>query len=187
MTLFEYLAIAFSLVFSFAGMRLVGGIPHALQPSRRYWVHFVIVCLQLMATVIIFWNFFSFRNVTWTLPTFLLVLASPGLIYHNACALIPEDPSAVESWHAYYYSVRRRYFVGVICWALAIFAIATVVFRMPLLHPARAAQAAFFVVGVVGLASASERVHAGIVLLILLLIPILILSIGIRPGALAAP
>lgn len=29
MTLFEYLAIAFSLVFSFSGMRLVEGLPHA--------------------------------------------------------------------------------------------------------------------------------------------------------------
>jgi len=34
-TLFEYLAIAFSLVFSFAAVRLVGGLPYALEPGRR--------------------------------------------------------------------------------------------------------------------------------------------------------
>ena len=98
MTLFEYLAIAFSLVFSFAGMRLVGGLPYAVQPSRRYWIHLNFVCLLLLAAVVQFWIFWSYRTVEWTLPTFLLVLLSPGLIYYNACTLIPENSSAVESW-----------------------------------------------------------------------------------------
>ena len=39
MTLFEYLAIAFSLVFSFIAARLVAGLPHALDSSRRYFVY----------------------------------------------------------------------------------------------------------------------------------------------------
>ena len=43
MTLFEYLAIAFSLVLSFAAMRLVAGLPYAVQADRRYWVHLVFV------------------------------------------------------------------------------------------------------------------------------------------------
>ena len=33
MSLFVYLAIAFSLVFSFAAIRLVSGLPYALDPS----------------------------------------------------------------------------------------------------------------------------------------------------------
>ena len=37
MTLFEYLAIAFSLVLSFSAMRLVAGLPYAAHPNRRYW------------------------------------------------------------------------------------------------------------------------------------------------------
>ena len=36
MTLFEYLAIAFSLVFSFAAVRLVGGLPAALARGRGF-------------------------------------------------------------------------------------------------------------------------------------------------------
>lgn len=186
MTLFEYLAIAFSLVFSFSGLRLVGGLPHAVQAGRRYWIHLCFVCLQLLATVVVFWNFWVFRDVTWIFPTFLLVLASTGLVYYNACALIPENPAAVESWHAYYYSVRRRYFIGVTCWSLAVAITQTVVLQLPLVHPARAAQTAVFVLGLAGATSASERVHAIIVFLFLLLFLVLMLTIGLRPGGFAA-
>jgi hypothetical protein len=187
MTLFEYLAIAFSLVFSFSALRLVGGFSHAVQAGRRYWIHLCLVCLQLLATVAIFWNFWVFRDITWTFPAFLLLLGIAGLIYYNACALIPEDPSAVESWHAYYYSVRRRYFLGVTCWSIATVVSSTLVLQLPLVHAARAAQAAFLVIGVAGAASANERVHAIIVILSFLLLLFLMLTVGLRPGAFAEP
>jgi hypothetical protein len=187
MTLFEYLAIAFSLVFSFSVLRLVGGLPHAVQASRRYWIHLCFVCLQLLATVAVFWNFWVFRDVTWTFPVFLLILAATGVVYYNACTLIPENPSAVESWDAYYYSVHRRYFMGVICWALAIATIQTVVLQMPLVYPARVAPVAVLVLGLAGAASTSERVHATIVFLFLLLFLALMLTIGLRPGGFGAP
>ena len=54
MTLFENLAIAFSLVFSFTAMRLLSGLPEAMRASRRYWVHLVYVCTALIATAIVF-------------------------------------------------------------------------------------------------------------------------------------
>jgi hypothetical protein len=186
MTLFEYLAIAFSLVFSFSGLRLIAGLPYAVQPSRRYWIHFCFVCLQLLATVMVFWNFWVFRDVTWTFPTFLLVLASTGLIYFNACALIPEDPSAVECWRAYYYSVCRRYFIGVVSWSVTVAITQTLVLQMPWVEPARGAQAGVFVLGLAGAISASERLHAAIAFLALLLFLILMLTIGFRPGGFAA-
>jgi hypothetical protein len=43
MTLFEYLAIAFGLLFSMTALRLVGGLPAALDPDRRFWVHVMIL------------------------------------------------------------------------------------------------------------------------------------------------
>jgi hypothetical protein len=183
MTLFEYLAIAFSLVFSFAGMRLVGGLPHAVQRRRRYWVHLSIVCFQLLATVMVFWLFWSFRTVEWTFPTFLLALASPVLLYFNACTIVPENPSAVESWRDYYYSVRTRYFFGLSCWVVAVAIISTVVLGLPLLHPGRAAQAALLAAGVTGVLSSNERVHAGLVLFFLLASIVLASTLAFQPGS----
>ena len=62
MTLFEYLAIAFSLVFSFSAMRLVAGLPYAAQANRRYWVHLVFVSAHLLLTAVGFWNLWNFRD-----------------------------------------------------------------------------------------------------------------------------
>jgi hypothetical protein len=187
MTLFEYLAVAFSLVFSFSAMRLLAGLPHAIQPGRRYWIHVAVVSLLLLATVALFWNFWSFRHVTWTFPRFLLVLSNPGLIYYNACILIPENPSAVESWRTYYYSVHRRFFVVLTCWVLTSITIGTVVLQEPWVHPTRLVQAALLGFGVAGVVSASERVHAIIVLLLLLFFVLVMLTIGLRPGGFATP
>jgi hypothetical protein len=183
MTLFEYLAIAFSLVFSFAGMRLVGGLPHAVQQGRRYWVHLSFVCFQLLATVMIFWLFWSFRTVEWNFPTFLLVLASPVLLYFNACTLVPESPSAVESWRDYYYSVRTRYFFGASCWVVAVAIISTVVLGLPFLHPARVVQASMVAAGVTGFLSSNERVHGGLVLFFLLMSMLLAFTLAFQPGS----
>jgi hypothetical protein len=109
LSLFEYVAIAFSLIFSFAVLRLVGGISYALEPGRVYWVHAAHVGFQLLGNVISFWVMWSYREVEWTLPTFLFVLTGPTLYYFNASVLIPEAPASVESWRAHYFSVRKRY------------------------------------------------------------------------------
>ena len=187
MTLFEYLAIAFSLLFSFSVMRLVAGLPHASQRGRRYWVHLCFVSWQLLLTVMIFWLFWTFRSVTWNFPTFVLVLASPSLLYFNACTLIPESPASVESWREYFYSVRRRYFVGVSCWALAVVAISTVALRMPLLFPGRGAQAVMLLVGVAGALSASHRAQAGIAVFALAITVLVALVLGLQPDLIVPP
>jgi hypothetical protein len=117
-TLFEYLAIAYSLVLSFAAIRLVAGLPHAIDPSRRYWVHVAYVCAGVFAALALFWAHWSTREVAWTFPGFVVNLAGPGIVYFLSCTMIPDDPSAVRSWRDYFFSVRRRYFGGLCVWAV---------------------------------------------------------------------
>lgn len=185
MTLFEYLAIAFSLLFSFSAMRLLAGLAHAVQPGRRYWVHLCFVAWQLVITVMIFWMFWFFRNVTWNFPTFALVLVSPSLIYFNACTLVPENPASVESWREYFYSVRRRYFIGVTCWALALVTISTVALRMPMFHPGRSVQVVVLLIGLTGISFSSHRVQAGIAMFVLAISALIVLALGLAPESLA--
>ena len=49
MTLFEYLAIAYGLLLSLSGVRLLNGLSHTMQASRRYWAHAIWVCLLLFS------------------------------------------------------------------------------------------------------------------------------------------
>ncbi len=183
MTLFEYLAIAFSLVLSFAAMRLIAGLSYAAQPDRRYWIHLVFVVGQLFLTIVAFWNLWNLRDATWTLPRFILVLAIPGLFYFTACALIPEQASAVESWRGYYYSARRRYFLGVAALALVVTFAATAILGLPWLHPARVSQLLGVGIGLIGASSSSERVHTGLALLILVVTFVVMPIVFLEPGS----
>jgi hypothetical protein len=183
-SLFEYVAIAFTLVFSYTAMRLIGGLPAALDHERRYWVHTTLVIGQLFSTAAIFWTFWSFRDVDWTLGSFLLVLTSPGLIYYNACALVPENPETVVSWRTYYYSARRRYFTGVGLWALSVAITSSVILELPVVHPVRTIQGSALALGLVGASTANPRVHAGIAVFMALFV-LSAAALVARPGALA--
>ena len=111
----------------------------------------------------------------------MLVLASPSLIYFNACTLVPENPSSVESWREYFYSVRIRYFVGVGCWALVAVASSTVALGMPLFHSGRGPQVFLLLIAVTGALSASHRVQAGIALVVLAFSVLVAVTLGLRP------
>ncbi len=183
MTLFEYLAIAFSLVLSFSAMRLVAGLPYATQKAERYWVHLVFVFSQLLVTVVAFWNLWSFREATWTLPRFVLVLTIPGAIYFGACTLIPNEPSSVDSWRAHYYVMRQRFFMAILASIVAISLSLAVVSELPWLDMARLPQAAGVGVALLGIFSADARVHSGLALLLLVVLLVSASSVYLVPGS----
>ena len=112
MTLFEFLAAAYTLLLSFAVARLVFGLPSAILQNRRYWVHLVFVAGFSFSLAAMFWGFWSYRDVQWTFPRFLLALTSPVIMLFLASTLIPASPDEVESWKDFYYSIRSRYFSG---------------------------------------------------------------------------
>ena len=159
MNLFEYLSIAYSLVFSFAAIRLVAGLPHAVASTRRYYVHISHVFLILFATVTLFWGFWSFRDLQWNLFRFISLLAGPGLVYFLACTLIPDEPSSVSSWRHYFYSVRRPYFIGLCLWVLLQIMNTTLLLKMPVLHPFRVVQLLILAMGVVGSATDNPTIQ----------------------------
>jgi len=185
MTLFEYLAIAFSLVFSFTVLRLVGGLPHATRPGRIYWVHLTFLSAGLLNIVGWFWAFWSYRDVTWTYPKFLLALGSPSALYFLAALLVPNDPASVSSWRDYYFSMRRRLFIGLACWGVVSALTPTIVLGMPVLHPARSGQVVTVVLAIVGLSSENPRVHAGLAVFTLLAVVAFGITVLVQPGGLS--
>lgn len=187
MNLFEYLAIAFGLFYSVGALRILGGLPSALEEKKRYWVHLGMSLLTLMAIASSFWAFWSLRDTAWTYPGFLLALLLPGLLFYCAAVLIPEIPEDVRSWHDHYFDVRRRLFIGYALWGVAAAASATVNLGMPLAHPARGVHVAAIVVATVGASSRKPRVHGAIVLTMVAMSLAWALTQGLRPDALAVP
>jgi hypothetical protein len=186
MTLFEYLAIAFSLLYSLAALRLLGGLPSALERGRRHPLHFGLCLVLIFLVTISFWVFWSLRVVEWTFAGFLAALAIPGSLYYSAAVLIPENPADVASWRDYYFDVHASVFTGLALWALAAATSASVNLGMGLVHPARVVHVTALSIGLIGAASSSHRVHAALLSLMGIL-TVVALAMHVGPDWLTRP
>ena len=181
MTLFEYLAIAFGLVYSVAALRLLGGLPYAVAAARRYWVHLSLTLFQLLVIAASFWSFWSLQAAEWTFPRFGLALTVPGLIYYCSAVLVPENPEDIQSWNAHYFSVRQRYFAGVGLWAIAGATNASVNAGMTFVHPSRLIHLAVLLISLIAASSTRPAVHAAVALSFGALFVVWVLSFGFAP------
>lgn len=182
MTLFEYLVAAFALLYSLAALRLIGGISVALAPDRRYWPHLVLTFSLLLMIAGGFWTFWSLRDVEWTFLGFLIALTIAGTVYYLAAVLIPENAGEVLSWRVHYSAMRRRWYAGLALLAIGMAINATVNLGFPLVHPSRGIQASSLSLGIVGVLSSDDRVHAVLVILLACGVIGLMFTIGFRPG-----
>jgi hypothetical protein len=109
-----------------------------------------------------YWGFWGFRDVEWTQPKFISVLAGPALLYAMACILNPDLGSSVASWREYFYQVRVKLFLTGTCFYLV--ALSTLIFvaEAPPSHPAFIGQFVGLVLTIAGLASARPAIQAGI-------------------------
>jgi hypothetical protein len=99
-----------------------------------------------------------------------------------AALLVPENAGEVLSWREHYCAVRRRWYIGLALWAVAIALNATVNLRFPLARPSRGIQAFSLSVGLAGAVSSDDRVHNGLAVLIALAVLALMFTIGFSPG-----
>ncbi len=185
MTLFEYLAVAFSLILSLAAVRLLSGFSVALAPERRYWPHAIWIVFVLLTSVMVWWNFWSFRETQWNFLSFLLVLVVPASVYLQAAALVPESPGAIRSWREYFFGARVRLFFAIGTFFALIAAVSWLLLDFPLLHPARAVQASAFGLALAAARSTNERFHAVLPFVFLALWSVSAAALFLRPGSLA--
>jgi hypothetical protein len=186
MTHFEYLAVSFSIVLSFAVIRILGGVSDVFARSRWYWVHAGWVAHQLLFVTYVWWIVWSYRNVTWNFFTFLAVLTGVGLVYYQTTTLIPAQPAAIDSWRAHFYAMRKHYFGATVAWCLVILFNTLYILHVPALHPSRVGQLTTLVVGVIGVLTGREWVHRVLVWIMFVLWPIRA-ALALAPGALNFP
>ena len=104
-----------------------------------------------------------------------------GILYYCSCALVPENAASVQSWRDYYFEARVRFFAGMGGWALLVAAHGLFI-GTPLLHPIRLVQLMVISMAVVGAASSSPRVHAGIAIFGLSLTVVGSLTVAMPPS-----
>ncbi len=188
MTLFEYLSVGYSIVVSLVVVRVMGGLPAALDRERRYWVHVLWLAYVLVRALGFWWIFWSYRTVeTWSFFSFSLVLLMPGLLYMMAVTLIPDGSADVRSWREHYFAVHRRFFVIFALSLLLVVSTSVLLLDAPLLHPFRASQALVFGLALLGAYSSDPRIHAGLAIALpLSLIPTMFF-LWQQPGGFLTP
>lgn len=163
MTTFEYLAVAYSLLFSVTALRLVGALPYVFQRERVYGVHAAVVVLLIFGTVFNFWTFLGYRDIEWTFSKFLGLLAIPATLYFMASMIVPDDPHIIESWKEHYYHRRVHYYSGQVGWMVIAIINTTLILELPLTHPIRGITLGVLICGVCALSSKHEIVHKAVV------------------------
>ena len=181
MTLFEYLAAGYVLMLSFAVLRAMSGIPHAMRSSRRYWIHATWLVIALVLCLVSFWAFWSYREVEWTIFKYMNVLAVAALHYSFNSLLVPPDPSIVTSWRDYFFDVRVRVFATGTVLMTAILIGNQSSLGIPLLHASQLGNYAMIAMFLVGLSSAKPRVHIGLVLAFLSLLAVFFSTLLVDP------
>ena len=162
MTLFEYIAVASSIVISFTVIRLLDALPVASVTGRRDPIHLGWLIWLLWACATLWWASWSYRGVEWNYPKFLLFLSAPALLFGMVRTLTSTDGASVSSWQEHFERVRRRFFTLFCLYYLALALMTWLILGMPLLHWFRIIQVALIGVGLLGAGSESRRVQAAV-------------------------
>lgn len=186
MTHFEYLSVAFSIVLSLAGVRLLSGLSVGVASERRYWPHALWIVGALLTSAMVWWNFWSFRDKQWHFFSFGFTLLVPASIYLQAVALVPETPGQVRSWEEHFFRARKRFFYSLACFFLTIASGSWLLLDFPLTHPARVFQALGLGLALGGALSDNRRLHWALPVIFVTLILLVSGVAFLRPGSMAS-
>lgn len=186
MTLFEYIAVANSIILSFAVVRLLDALPPAFERARRDWTHCAFLVVAIWACAQYWWVGWSLASVaSWTYPRFLLYLVPPTLLYSLARTLGAPDPNAVKSFFEHFQRVHRRLFAILAAYVLTVALGSWIIGGLPLTHPLRIIQLVALGAASSGAVVTSPRYHAMLAAFFLLLLVFLTFRSLAGPAPLA--
>ncbi len=183
MTLFEYLAVAFSIVLGFSFTHLLGSVRSVFDPERRYSVHIGFFFYLVLLHPQLWWALWDLHDdAPWNLFTFFFTLAGPGLLYLMTTSAIPIDRSQSRTWEEHFVS-SRRWIYGFTA-SYAVWGIGEVywVFGVPLFHPYRIVQGSLFIVAIAAALLPSSRMDRFAVTMFLIVLIGGQLVFRINPG-----
>lgn len=113
MSIFEFMAIAFSLVLALTFSRGLSGLRSTLMRERRYWPHAAWVMIKLLNTVAFWWWLWAYRVLDegqWNVAIFIFYLSIPAVFYLQIASLLGSNPQQVTNWREHYYAERIWFF-----------------------------------------------------------------------------
>ena len=112
MELFNYIAVAISIILAISAAHWLSGLRDVIASQRRDWL---VVCWYAYLGylhLLIWWSLFAAHNVArWNLGTFTVAMAVPSFLYLALYTLLSEAPTAVRSWKEHFQKIRRWFFL----------------------------------------------------------------------------
>jgi len=179
MTQFEYIMVMVSLILALALAQALRGLSEIATSDKRYWPHSLWLANFVLYILQAWWAYWDFNVIeTWTVTAYITALVAPVIFFASIYLLVPATRAADVDWRNQFYSVRRWFFVlGLLSSLTGIF-VNTWYFDTPLLHPYRVFHAMFLGIWVAGIASASEKVHK--ILAVLMMATLVLSQVVIR-------
>ena len=110
MSHFEYISIAFALIYALVVGRLLFVLAPSLEEKRRYPIQIAWILVLFLVCILQWWVLWGVREVEWTALRFLWVLALPCLLYVRAGILTGSDPREIDSYRDHFFSNRLSFF-----------------------------------------------------------------------------
>ena len=187
MSQFEYVMIMVSLILALALAQALRGLSEIVTSNKRYWPHAIWLVTFVLLILQAWWAYWDFNVIEiWTVTAYIATMIMPVILFASIYLLVPATREADIDWRNHFYSVRPWFFVlGFLILSMGIF-ITTWYFDTPLLHPYRVFHAIFLGIWIVGIMSASERVHKALAVLMMVSTILSQVVIRMQIGALIA-
>lgn len=183
MELFNYIAIAFSFVYTAAALRLLGGLSSAINKDRRYTVHLLFIVIQLISIITSFWGVWAHRNLEdWKLYKFIFLLIDGALYYFIATVLVPENPNEINSWKDYYYKNKYKLFYAILTFLVYVQINGYVLTGVFYFGPEQFFHLIFLIPIIFGLKSKNHKIHFAIACFYLITTFAMMLTVASEPG-----
>jgi hypothetical protein len=163
LTEFEYFTGAILIVLALTIARCLDAIPASFEPGRRYWVHFVWLCIKLANPVVLLWAMWLIRDLQ-QLSFLSLVggLSLSAMLYLQVIALVSTSPDSVVDWRSHYYS-KHRLFFGVNTLFLILLSAGTQLTSGPFgANPITLVQGVMIALSCVAMVTARPRLHESV-------------------------
>lgn len=183
---YQHVVVVMSIVLGLAVTQLLKGVAQLYRTRNRvrpYWIHSAWVGLLVVFSLLLWWTFWSYREISeWTFFRFVLYLSPIIALYYLTAIVIPDPAEPVSSLKEYYFSNRRALFGTFALCGVLTAATAAVVRGLPLADPSNLFRLGLVLLMLILARSANERVHAVVLLLCTTLLLLFIFLYQLRLG-----
>lgn len=160
---YEHVVVVMSIVLGLAITQLLKGAAQLYRGRTRvrtYWLHWAWVVLLVFFSLVFWWSFWSYRDITeWDFFRFVIYLSPTIALFLLIAIAFPDPADPVADMKEYYFSNRAGFFGTFALFGALTGLTAMVVRGQPVLDLSNLFRLALVVLSLIVMRSASERLH----------------------------